>query len=204
MIGFLKKDNVKDFRKYRWFYTSKGNLVVGGKSDEQNELVIKYFLKSNYWVVHTSSPGSPFMIIQNDNPSKDEIEESAIYCTCFSKQWKILKNNNEKISIDVFRGNQIYKTKFMKKGTFGVKGKIETIKVKPELILIIQMGKLRSIPRIKNEDKNFEILAEIKPGNMDKIKTADKIYKKIKDKYNYPVSKEEIMQVIPSDKMGVK
>mgnify|MGYP006902827845 CR=1 FL=1 len=28
--------------------------------------------------------------------------------------------------------------------------------------------------------------------------------KKIKDKYNYPVSKEEIMEAIPSDKLNVK
>jgi predicted ribosome quality control (RQC) complex YloA/Tae2 family protein len=81
MFGLLNPD--KDYRNYRWFFTSNGILVVGGKSDEQNELVIKNFLKPEYTVMHTSKPGSSFTIIQSDNPSKEDLEETAIFCACF-------------------------------------------------------------------------------------------------------------------------
>ena len=30
-----------NYQKFRWFYTSSGILVIGGKSAEQNEEIIK-------------------------------------------------------------------------------------------------------------------------------------------------------------------
>jgi len=195
----LKQLNKPVYENYRWFFTSTGSLVIGGKSDEQNEIVLKNFLKPNYIVLHTTKPGSPFMIIQSNSPSKKEIEESAIFCACFSQQWKVSKSTSN-IEIDIFKGEQIYKTKQMKAGTFGVKGKKETLKVKPKLDLIIQKGKLRAVPSNGHEEK----LAEIKPGEMNKEQASEKIAKRISDKYRYPISKDEIMQAIPSDKISVK
>ena len=187
----------KRYENYRWFFTSNGILVIGGKSDSQNELALKNFLKQNYTVIHTSQPGSSFMIIQSDNPSKKDIDETAIFCACFSKQWKL---NKKIIEIDIFKGGQIYKTKIMKTGTFGIKGAKKTIKIKPELVLIIQKGKLKAVPKTTNEEK----LLEIKQGNLSKEQAAELIARKIKDKYHFPISKEEIMGAIPSDKLSVK
>lgn len=203
MLGLLSKDKGKDkdYRKYRWFFTSNNVLVVGGKSDEQNELVIKNFSNKDYTVMHTTKPGSSFMIIQSDNPTKKDLDETAVFCASFSKQWKDSKKS-EKISIDIFKGDQIYKTKIMKKGTFGVDGKKESIKVKPELVLVFQKGSLRAVPKTKSKDA--KILAEIKPGRMNKEDATDKIAKKLKDKFNFPASKDEIMAAIPSDKLSVK
>jgi len=187
----------KKYENFRWFFTSNNILVVGGKSDEQNEIVLKEFLKPNYIVMHTSSPGSPFMVIQSNNPSKKDLEETAIFTACFSQQWKLGK---KKIDIDVFKGEQIYKITSMKKGTFGVKGVKKTIKVKPELVLVIQNGRLRAVPNtIKHE-----VLAEVKQGNLSKENATEKISKIIKDKYHFPVSKDEIMSAIPSSKLSVK
>ena len=200
MLNALLFNTGKDYRNYRWFFTSDGSLVVGGKSDEQNELVLRNFLKPEYVVMHTSKPGSGFMIIQKDNPSKRDLDETAVFCACFSKQWKNLKNNKEKVSIDVFKGEQIYKTKLMKKGTFGINGKKQTTKVKPELVLIFQKGKLKSVPKTTTEKK----LVEIKPGKLSKEQATDKIAKIVKDKYHLPIPKDEIMQAIPSDKISIK
>jgi len=184
------------YENFRWFFTSNDILVVGGKSDEQNEYVIKNFLKPGYTIMHTSEPGSPFMIIQYDNPNNQDIEEAAIFCACFSKQWKLGK---KQIDVDIFKGEQVYKTKTMKIGTFGVKGGKRVIKVKLELVLILQRGKLKAVPKTTKEKK----LAEIKPGKLSKEQAAEKIARKIKDKFQFPISKEEIMQAIPSDNLEV-
>ena len=191
----------KDPGNYRWFYTSEGKLVIGGKNEEQNELVLKHFLKSEYTVMHTNARGSPFMIIQDSSPSKKDLEETAVFCASFSKEWKKLKNARGKISIDVFKGNQIYKTKQMKTGTFGIKGKKKAMKVKPELILIIQKGKLRAVPKTKTKE---QILGVLKPGKLTKEEAGVKIAKSIRDNYHLPISKDEVMQAIPSDKVGFK
>ena len=187
----------KDYRNYRWFFTSNNVLVVGGKSDSQNELVIKNFLKPDFTIMHTSAPGSPFMIIQSDKPTKKDLDETAIFTASFSKQWK---NGNKNIEIDIFKGGQVYKSKSMKTGTFGVQGNKETKKVKPELVLIIQKGRFRAVPDKGKEKK----LVEIKPGKLSKEKAVEKIAKIIQDKFHLPVHKDEIMQAIPSDKFSVK
>jgi hypothetical protein len=187
----------KKYESFRWFFTSNNVLVVGGKSDEQNEIVLKEFLKPNYILMHTTAPGSPFMVIQSDSPNKTDLEETAIFCGCFSQQWKLGKRL---IEIDIFKGDQIYKLKTMKTGTFGIRGTKKTIKIKPELILVIQNGRLKAVPKTAKGEK----LAEIKQGNLTKEQVTEKISKIIKDKYHFPISKDEIMSAIPSDKLSVK
>ncbi|MAG61731.1 hypothetical protein CMI43_02870 [Candidatus Pacearchaeota archaeon] len=187
----------KEYMSYRWFFTSEGKLVVGGKSDEQNENVLRYFKRPGYTIMHTTKPGSPFMIIQSDDPSKNDLDECAVFCACFSKEWKTGKKS---IDIDVFKGGDVFKNKGMKTGTFGVKNK-KKVKAKPELMVIIQKGKIRAVPKVKRKE---ESLAVIKQGKMDKEAAAEKIAKKIKEKYLLPVSKEEVMRAIPSGNMSVR
>lgn len=196
----LKKlDNIqnKDYEKYRWFFTSSGTLVIGGKSDKQNEEVLNNFLKQGYTIMHTTNPGSSFMIIQSNNPNKKDIEETAIFCASFSQSWKTGKKD---ISIDVFLSSQIYKLKGMKTGTFGVRGKVKKIIVNPLLFLIIQKGKLRAVPKGTKE----EVLVKIKQGKLNKEDASIKILKLIKSKYAFPFTKQDIMSAIPSDKMSIE
>ncbi len=202
MLKQLNQITGKEYENYRWFFTSNNVLVVGGKSDDQNEIVLKNFGKPEYIVLHTTKPGSPFMIIQSEKPSKKDIEEAAIFTGCFSQQWKD-SNTKNNIDIDIFKGRDIYKTKLMKLGTFGVKNKEKIIKIKPELVLVIQKGKLRAVPKIKSK-REEQVLLEIKPGNLNKEQAAEKIAKIIRDKFHFPISRQEIMSAIPSDKIGVK
>ena len=195
----LKIFSNKKHEQHKWFYTSEGTLVVGGKSDDDNEYVLKAFARPNYTIMHTSQPGSPFMIIQKDNPSKKDLNETAIFTGCFSQQWK-KSSGSQKIDIDVFEGNQMYKNKGMKTGTFGVKGKKEQMKIKPELVLVMQNGKYRAVPKNGQE----QVLAKIKPGKLSKEEASEKIAKMIRDKFHLPVSKDEIMGAIPSGKIDVK
>ena len=78
-----KVDYWKDYEKYKWFYTSSGKLVIGGKSAEQNESLVKDIMriKKNYIVMHTKEPGSPFAIILDDikNVSENDLDETAIF-----------------------------------------------------------------------------------------------------------------------------
>jgi hypothetical protein len=147
--------------------------------------------------MHTTLPGSPFMIILKEKPSKKDIDETATVTGSFSQQWKL---NKKKIEVDIFKGENIYKTKHMKIGTFGVKGNKTSKKITPELVLVIQRGKLRAVPKTTKEKK----LAKIKPGKLSKEEATEKISEIMRNKFHYPVSKEEIMQAIPSDKLKVE
>ena len=177
-----------DYQKYRWFYTSSGMLVIGGKSAEQNEEIVK-LARQNDVMLHTADPGSPFCIIIDEvEETEQDIREAAIFCACLSKAWKQKK---KQVAVDIFRKEQVYKDKRMAKGTFGIKGNAEKIKVELKLYLNFQEGKLRAVP--------FETdIASITSGDLSKEKAAEIISKKLE------IKKEEVLSALPSDGINIK
>jgi len=177
-----------DYKKFRWFFTSSGLLVIGGKSAEQNEAVIKQ-AKPDDIVMHTDDPGSPFCVLIDDiEETQQDIEEAAIFCASLSQSWK---KKQKQIKVGVFRREQMNKTKSMKKGTFGVKGREQNFKITPKLYLTYQEDKLRCVP--------FETdIAMITPGDMSKDKAAEEISKKMR------IKKEEVLSALPPDKIMIK
>ncbi|MFW6231298.1 MAG: NFACT RNA binding domain-containing protein, partial [Nanoarchaeota archaeon] len=114
------------FEKFRWFFTSKQKLVIGGKDATTNEMIIKKHTEPHDLVFHTDMAGSPFMVIKSEgNPIDDiEKEETAEFLACFSKAWKAGIG-----SIEVFYVNPDQVTKeaqsgeYLSKGSFMIKGK---------------------------------------------------------------------------------
>jgi hypothetical protein len=187
----------KDYKRYRWFFTSSDNLVIGGKSAEQNEEIMKKHSESRekYVVMHTSSPGSPFTLVKE--PSKRDLDEMAIFTACFSQQWK---KGKEEAEVDIFSIEQVNKDKKMKTGTFGVTGKIQRKKVELELSLDFQKGKLRGVPKITVK-KPFVVLTT---GPMTKEQATEVLIKIIKNKFNYIMAKDEIMAALPAKDIAIR
>lgn len=115
--------------KFRKYCTTSGNTVLAGKDAEQNELIVAQS-KDNEAVLHTKAAGSPFCNIKG-KATKADVEEAAVFCAAFSKDWKQNKSN---VEVHVFKGRDIFKEADMKTGTFGVK-KAKSIKVRREQIL---------------------------------------------------------------------
>jgi len=179
----------KDYKKYRWFFTSSGNLVMGGKSSKQNEELVKSADKEDI-ILHTASPGSPFCIIKN--PSKNDIDECAVFNACFSQEWKRGKNKSE---VHIFSGKYIVKNKGMKEGTFGIIGPVKKKQVELKLTLCFQNQILRAVP-VKTVGQ--EGMLVIMPGKIQKEKAAENILSLLKEKFNVFVSKENVLSAIPS------
>ena len=190
------------YKKYRWFITSNDKLVVGGKSAEQNEELVKICMKGEhldlnsrvsleewtikkekYIVMHTHAPGSPFSIILDENPNQKDLDETAIFTASFSRAWRELK---KEVNIDVFLLEQMYKEKGMKVGTFGVLGKRDVKKVPLKLYFKKQSNILRAVPF---EIKNSPIII---PGKIPKEKFAMQISEKFK------VSLDEAINSLPT------
>lgn len=177
-----------EYSRYRWFFTSSGKLVIGGKSAEQNDSLLKKLTAQphDFFVLHTSSPGSPFAIIleKKSQVNPEDIKEAAIFTACFSQQWK---SRVKSAQVDIFSLSQLSKSPLLKTGTWQVKGKIKKIKVKLELFLKVQSQVLRAVPFPKDS------LLKLTPGSIDKEKAAIAVKKKFPK-----FSKEEIMSAIPS------
>ena len=103
---------------FREFVTSSGKKVLAGKDAEQNEELVKQFIGKDNRIFHTSKPGSPFCVIEKIKHSKKDEKETAIFCASKSHDWR---DNKSDVEVNFFDGDDVYKDKKMKAGTFGVK-----------------------------------------------------------------------------------
>jgi predicted ribosome quality control (RQC) complex YloA/Tae2 family protein len=111
---------------------STGIKIFLGKNAENNDELMKEFKGKDNIILHTVKPGSPFCVINSEkNPTKKEIKEAAIVCAAKSQDWR---DNQSKVEIHKFTGHDIKKPLFAKKGTWKLKNKPETIKIKKKEI----------------------------------------------------------------------
>lgn len=187
-------DEFADYKKYKWFYTLSGKLVVAGKSSEQNDSLVKRIksLNKEFFIMHTSSPGSPFSVILSDmeKVNKNDIEECAIFTACFSKAWKSGKN---KTSVDIFNSNQLRKSIGMKSGTWCVMGIVKILIVPLLLVLTKQKEVLRAVPEKSVKNKR-DVLLKICPGKIQKEDFITKLAVEIGEKF----SQNEILSALPA------
>jgi len=86
-----KKAKAPYYHKFRWFFTSEGFLVIGGRDATTNDMIIKKYTDPEDWVFHTDMRGSPFFVIKAEgkkvgDQSMQEVADAA--CT-FSRAWRM-------------------------------------------------------------------------------------------------------------------
>ena len=72
--------------KFRTYVLSSGLSVIGGKNAENNDELV-WQAGPNDILLHTQSPGSPFVNV-GELPSKAEINEAAIFTAKYSQEIK--------------------------------------------------------------------------------------------------------------------
>lgn len=195
----LKKKIKKDwYEKFRWFVTSSGFLVIGGRDATTNEIIIKKHTEKNDLVFHTDMAGSPFFVIKSETKKIDQasIEETADATVSFSRAWKM-----GIFSIDVFyvSPKQVSKEaksgEYLTKGSFMIRGKTNYVKNKANLAIGIFKDKLMCAPTesVKNNCEKYFLIEQ---GSQ---KVSD-VAKKIKKHFNFDV--DDIIRVLPSG--GIK
>ena len=140
-IDFLiKKPKKKWYEKFRWFISSDGFLVIGGRDASSNEAIFSKYLNSYDLVLHTNFPGSPLTIIKN--PENKKIPEgtkqaAADFVASYSRAWK---ENWGIVDVFYIMPEQVSKNapsgEFLPKGSFMISGKKNFIKnAKTELAI---------------------------------------------------------------------
>ncbi len=191
----------KWYEKFRWFISSEGFLVIGGRDATSNEIVVKKHTDQTDIIFHTQMAGSPFFVIKTEGkkPGKETLEETAIATASFSRAWK------SGLSImEVFYVNpdQVSKTtksgEYMNKGSFMIDGK--TNEITAQLMLEIGLtddGKVMCAAKSavqKNCKKHLTII-------QGKEKTSDTA-KKIRNKIGGEL--DDIIASLPSGGCKIK
>ena len=116
----------KWYEKFRWFFTSDGFLVIGGRDAATNEIAVKKQAEKGDVVFHTDMAGSPFFVIKAEGKkiSDKAMRETADATCTFSRAWKL---GLVAQSVFYVQPHQLTKTaragEFVQRGAFVVKGK---------------------------------------------------------------------------------
>ncbi|MEK6792967.1 MAG: NFACT RNA binding domain-containing protein [Nanoarchaeota archaeon] len=187
-----------NYKKYKWFFTKSGKLVVGGKSAESNDTLLTDLkkMRKELIVMHTKSPGSPFcaIIAPVSTTSASDIEECAVFTGCFSRAWK---EGKKSASVHMFKLSQLSKSSNMKSGSWNVNGKVKDFNVNLELVITKQNDIVRAVPKLSvNAD---ELIAFAYPGKIDKTKLIISNKSALKK-----LNKEQLLSALPAGGVTLK
>jgi predicted ribosome quality control (RQC) complex YloA/Tae2 family protein len=198
------KRELKWFEKLRWFLSSDGLLVIGGRDAGTNEMVVKRHLDNQDIYLHSDIHGAPSVVIKKgeDDIPESTIQEAGYLAASFSSAWS--KGYG---SQDVYwvHPEQVSKTpqsgEFVARGAFIIRGSRNYLRGIPLKIAVgiadyegerIMAGPIEAV--VKYTD-NYVVL---KPGYTKKEEIARSILKKIDP--NHILTLEDVIRVLPSGK----
>jgi predicted ribosome quality control (RQC) complex YloA/Tae2 family protein len=195
-----KKEPKEWYEKFRWFISSEGFLIIGGRDATSNEIVIKKHTEKDDLVFHTDMVGSPFFVIKTEGktPSKSTIKEAADATITFSRAFKLGLSNNK---VFMAKPEQLTKEaksgEYVPKGGFVTTGKLEYIDNKINLAVGNYNGKIMAGPleSIKANCKDYVVLEQ---GQEKPAKIAKIIHFKIKGDL------DDIMRTLPTGLFRIK
>ena len=125
------------YERYRWFITTDGLLVIGGRDASSNSALIRKHLTEHDIVFHAEVHGSPFFIIKNaaafaatqESTINSSLHEVAQATISFSRAWKDGLSSADAywvIAEQVKKGAPT--GQFLPKGSFVIEGKRNYIK----------------------------------------------------------------------------
>jgi len=221
-IQFNKLESKQWYERYRWFVTTDGHLVIGGRDASSNSAVIRKHMAENDLVFHAEIHGSPFFLIKNATNQENStfVEETAQATVSFSRAWKDGLSNGD--AYWVFP-NQVKKGaptgQFLPKGSFVIEGKrnfCRGIELKLSIGLIqIEKKRYRFVCGPSSAiQKRSLVLASLLPGGYDPMYLAKKIksefVKVISDfdpdlaDYLKRVILDEIIRILPSGQSKIE
>ena len=201
------KKELKWFEKLRWFISSDGFLVIGGRDANSNEMVVKKYMENNDIYFHSDIHGAPSVVIKSQGKEIPETttNEAASFAASFSSAWT--KGFG---SQDVYwvHPDQVSKTpqsgEFVKKGAFIIRGARNYIRSATLLIAVgvvdYEGERLMAGPvdAVKKYTDNYVI---IKPGYTKKEALAREIRRKLDQ--DHMVTMDDLVRVLPSGKADI-
>lgn len=190
------------YEKFRWFISSEGFLVVGGRDATSNEVVVKKHTEDNDVVFHTDMAGSPFFVIKTEGktPGEATLKEVADATATFSRAWKLGLSNSPVFHVSPKQvSKKTQSGEYLGKGAFMIYGKTNYIDNKINLAIgITEDGKIMSGP-LSAIQANCAHHLELQQGDEKASGIAKLIHKKLKGG-----TLDEIIRALPAGEFKVK
>jgi predicted ribosome quality control (RQC) complex YloA/Tae2 family protein len=85
-----KKKKPRWYERYRWFFSTEGFLVIGGRDADTNEELVKKYLEPRDVFLHADVHGAPAVIVKSQGKEISEVtlSEAAQFAVSYSSIWK--------------------------------------------------------------------------------------------------------------------
>jgi predicted ribosome quality control (RQC) complex YloA/Tae2 family protein len=185
------------FERYKWFITSGGRLVLGGRDAHSNDQLVKKHLKTTERFAHADVHGAPSVVVVNGaEADEQEMTEACTFALAHSKAW--MAGASEGTAYWVLP-DQVSKMaqagEFVPRGAFVIRGKRNYIYHLP---LELAVGEIEyegerkimcgPVPSIEAQSSKYVIIA---PGKADRSKASSQLSRV------FEVPEEEISRILP-------
>jgi predicted ribosome quality control (RQC) complex YloA/Tae2 family protein len=180
--GYVKPKN-RWYHRFRWFLTSDGILVIGGRDAGQNEDLVKKYLEGGDTFVHADIHGASVIVVKGKTEHWDEV---ARFAAAFSGAWR-----SGFATADVYaaRPDQVSKTaesgEYLSRGSFVVRGERQWFKDVPlEVAIGLQKKPETRIiggPRSAVQH-HADLFILITPGTFEPNDVAKKVVRVLRDR----------------------
>ncbi len=178
------------YDRFRWFVSSDGFLVVGGRDADTNEEIFKKYMEKRDIVFHTQTPGAPLTVVKTGGEEVPEstLQEVAQFAVSYSSLWKAGHFSGDCYWV---KADQVTKTpesgEYVRKGAFIIRGERNYFKDVP---LGIAVGlELKGETRVIGGPasavrKHGDYILEVVPGTFNQNDISKKIYRIYADELN--------------------
>jgi len=173
------------YERFRWFHSSDGFLVLGGRDAESNEEIYAKYLEKRDLAMHTDAPGAPLTVIKTGGEAVPEgtLAEAAQFAVSYSSIWK---GGLAAADCYLVRGDQVSKTpesgEFLRKGAFVIRGERRYFRdTALGLALGISEGLLIGGP-VSAVLPRADPAVQIEPGEYNTDDLAKRIYRLFSEK----------------------
>ncbi|WP_227374196.1 ribosome rescue protein RqcH [Haladaptatus halobius] len=184
------------YERFRWFRTSDGFLVLGGRNADQNEELVKKYMDRNDLFFHSQAHGGPITVLKTSDPSEPSKDvdvpeqskrEAAQFAVSYSSVWK-----DGRFSGDAYAVNpeQVSKTpesgEYLEKGGFAIRGDRTYFRDVPVGVAIgitvepntrVVGGPPSAI------ESQAETSIEVEPGQYAQNDAAKRLYREFRDRF---------------------
>ncbi|MFB6352543.1 MAG: ribosome rescue protein RqcH [Halobacteriales archaeon] len=181
------------YDRFRWFHTTDGFLVLGGRNADQNEELVKKYLEPGDRFVHSDAHGAPVTVIKATGPSEAARDvdipasterQAARFAVSYSSVWKDGHFSGDAYAVDP---DQVSKSpesgEYLAKGSFVVRGDRDYyrdvavgaavgIQCEPETRVV-------GGPPEAIEDR-VEVGAAVEPGRYAQADVAKRLYRRFR------------------------
>ena len=135
------------FEKFYWFISSENYLVIGGRDSQQNELIVKRYMKAGDIYVHADIHGASSIVIKNPKGPQSPVppktlNEAGLMAICYSTAWEAKVLVNAYWVFDHQVSKQAPTGEYLGTGSFMIRGKKNFL---PQTALVFGFGVLYKV-----------------------------------------------------------